>query len=112
METESTIPSRPCQVGYGKTGRSGPGNRNAVNHGVHAYKAMLNGDGLDEDAVIHVLREKEWELVTTLDSTVLPSSFVLPSFLNECNGNYIEREGCDRCFRNLPLSSATQAPFC
>jgi hypothetical protein len=36
-----------------------PGNKNALVHGLHSYKAMLNGDGLDQrTSLFKALREK------------------------------------------------------
>jgi hypothetical protein len=59
----------------GKPGRSGPpGNKNAIRHGLHAYKAMLNGDGLDErTSLFKALREKEQELITALGGDPSPA---------------------------------------
>ena len=50
-----------------------PGNRKALKHGLYAYKAMLNGDGLDErTSLFKALREKEQELVTALGGDPSP----------------------------------------
>ena len=61
METELTT-----QVSKGRRGQGGgapPGNKNAVKHGLHTYKAMLNGNGLDErTSLFKAMREKEQEL--------------------------------------------------
>jgi hypothetical protein len=43
------------------------GNKFAVKHGLYSYRAMLNGDGLDErTSLFKALREKEQELVKAL----------------------------------------------
>src|SRR5262245_47762569 len=40
-----------------------PGNKKAIKHGLYSYRAMLNGDGLDErTSLFKALREKEQEL--------------------------------------------------
>ena len=50
-----------------------PGNKKAVKHGLYAYKAMLNGNGLDErTSLFKALREKEQELVTALGGDPSP----------------------------------------
>ena len=50
-----------------------PGNRYALKHGLHTYKAMLNGNGLDErTSLFKALREKEQELVTALGGDPSP----------------------------------------
>jgi len=46
---------------------------NALKHGLHAYKAMLNGNGLDErSSLFRALRSKEQELVTALGGDPSP----------------------------------------
>jgi hypothetical protein len=72
METGSTIPvSKSRRLGLG--GGAPPGNRNAVKHGLHSYKAMLNGNGLDErTSLFKALREKAQELVKALGGDPSP----------------------------------------
>lgn len=49
------------------------GNKNAVKHNLYTYKAMLNGDGLDErTSLFKALREKEQELVSALGGDPSP----------------------------------------
>ncbi|MGB7946153.1 MAG: hypothetical protein WCH75_00595 [Candidatus Binatia bacterium] len=55
----------------GKPARSGPpGNKNSLQHGLYAYKAMLDGNGLDEKTslfkALRYLRDKEQEFVSAL----------------------------------------------
>src|SRR5262245_31877051 len=55
-----------------------PGNKKAVKHGLHSYKAMLNGDGLDErTSLFKALREKEQELVTALGGDPSPQEHAI-----------------------------------
>ena len=57
----------------GQGGGAPPGNKNALKHGLHAYKAMLNGNGLDErSSLFRALRSKEQELVTALGGDPSP----------------------------------------
>ena len=50
-----------------------PGNKKAIKHGLHSYRAMLNGDGLDErTSLFKALREKEQELVKSLGGDPSP----------------------------------------
>src|ERR1700756_4758018 len=50
-----------------------PGNQKAGKQGLHPYKAMLNGKGLDErTSLFKALREKEPELVTALGGEPSP----------------------------------------
>ena len=43
-----------------------PGNKNALKHGLHAFKPMLDGDGLDQrSSLFRALRAKENELITS-----------------------------------------------
>jgi hypothetical protein len=58
-------------------GRNAPGgpprNKKALVHGFYSYKAMLNGDGLDErTSLFKALREKEQELVKALGGDPSP----------------------------------------
>jgi hypothetical protein len=49
------------------------GNRNAVKHGLYVYKAMLNGNGLDErTSLFKALREKEQELIDAVGGDPSP----------------------------------------
>src|SRR3990170_131991 len=62
----------------GKAGGAPPGNRNAVKHCLHTYKAMLNGPGLDErTSLFKASREKEQELVTALGGDPSPQEQVI-----------------------------------
>ena len=67
METESTTE-------VSKRGGGAPkGNRNAVKHNLYSYKAMLDGNGIDErTSLFKALREKEKELVTALGGDPSP----------------------------------------
>jgi len=58
----------------GKPARSGPpGNKNSLQHGLYAYKAMLDGNGLDEKtSLFKVLRDKEQEFVSALGGDPSP----------------------------------------
>ena len=58
-------------------GRNAPGgpphNKKALKHGLYAYQAMLNGNGLDErTSLFKALREKEQELVSALGGDPSP----------------------------------------
>jgi uncharacterized protein YjcR len=58
MEADSTPEVSKSRRGQG--GGAPPGNKNAVKHGIHSYKAMLNGNGLDErTSLFKAHREKE-----------------------------------------------------
>jgi hypothetical protein len=71
METESNTQVSKSRRGYG--GGAPQGNKNALKHGLHTYKAMLNGNGLDErTSLFKALREKEQELVTALGGDPSP----------------------------------------
>ena len=72
VSTECPEPAR--KKGRGQRARSGPpGNKNAVKHGFHAYKAMLDGKGLDQrSSLFKALREKEQELVSALGGDPSP----------------------------------------
>jgi hypothetical protein len=49
------------------------GNKNALRHGLHHYKAMLDGDGLDQRSGLYrALREKEQEIITALGGDPSP----------------------------------------
>ena len=67
-------PQPKKKIGHGQRGRSGPpGNKNAVKHGLYTYKAMLNGNGLDERTSLYkALREKEQELADALGGDPSP----------------------------------------
>jgi hypothetical protein len=59
--------------GINNAGGPPKGNQNAVKHGLYTYKAMLNGNGLDErTSLFKALREKEQELVTALGGDPSP----------------------------------------
>ena len=71
MKNELTIQESKTRRGYG--GGAPPGNKNAVKHNLYTYKAMLNGDGLDErTSLFKALREKEQELVKALGGDPSP----------------------------------------
>jgi hypothetical protein len=71
METQPTTQVSQSRRGQGAGAPSG--NRNAVKHGLHTYKAMLNGNGLDErTSLFKALREKEQELVSALGGDPSP----------------------------------------
>ena len=71
-------PIEPTQLKRaGRNGNVAPpaprGNKYAVKHGLYTYKAMLNGNGLDErTSLFKALREKEQELVTALGGDPSP----------------------------------------
>jgi len=67
-------PQPARKVGRGKPARSGPpGNKNAVKHNLYTYKAMLDGDGLDErSSLFKALRLKEQEISTALGGDPSP----------------------------------------
>jgi hypothetical protein len=57
----------------GKAAGAPKGNKNRLTHGLHTYKAMLNGNGLDErTSLFKALREKEQELVKALGGDPSP----------------------------------------
>lgn len=56
------------------------GNKNALKHGFWTYKAMLNGDGLDErTSLFRALREKENELIASLGGDPSPQELIIIS---------------------------------
>jgi hypothetical protein len=62
----------------GEAGGAPAGNRNAVKHGLHSYKAMIDGKGLDErTSLFKALREKEQELVSALGGDPSPQEQVI-----------------------------------
>jgi len=69
-DSDQAVPERP----HGKRARGGPpGNKHALVHGLHSYKAMLDGDGLDQrTSLFKALREKEQELVIALGGDPSP----------------------------------------
>jgi hypothetical protein len=71
METDSTTQVSKSRRGQG--GGAPQDNKNALKHGLHTYKTMLNGNGLDErTSLFKALREKEQELVKALGSDPSP----------------------------------------
>ena len=62
------------RTGKGTFARGGPaGNKKALKHGFYTYKAMLNGNGLDErSSLFKAMREKEMELITALGGDTSP----------------------------------------
>jgi len=58
----------------GTFARGGPaGNQKALKHGFYTYKAMLNGDGLDQrSSLFKAMRDKELELITALGGDPSP----------------------------------------
>jgi hypothetical protein len=72
---EATASLEPAKKPTGGRNAPGgpPGNKKALKHGLYTYKAMLNGDGLDErTSLFKALREKEQELVTALGGDPSP----------------------------------------
>ena len=65
----------------GKKGRSGPpGNKNAMEHGLHHYKRLLSGDGLKRStALYHALAAKEQELIASLGGDPSPQEHAIIS---------------------------------
>jgi len=54
------------------------GNKNAVKHGLHSYKAMLNGEGLDErSSLFRALRLKEQEIIKALGGDPSPQEHAI-----------------------------------
>ena len=75
METELQATLEPPKKRIsGRNAPGGPpGNTKALKHGLYAYKAMLNGNGLDErTSLFKALREKEQELVMALGGDPSP----------------------------------------
>jgi hypothetical protein len=67
---ESTEIAKPKQV---RAGGAPKGSTNHVTHGLYMYKAMLNGNGLDErTSLFKAVREKEQELVRALGGDPSP----------------------------------------
>ena len=62
-----------------KQGSGAPiGNKNRLIHGLNSYRAMLNGDGLDQRTSLYrALAEKELELVTALGGDPSPQERVI-----------------------------------
>ena len=55
-----------------------PGNKKALKHGLYSYRAMLNGDGLDErTSLFKALREKEQEFSVALGGDPSPQQQVI-----------------------------------
>jgi hypothetical protein len=79
--TMSTTDSQTTQKKswHGKPGRSGPpGNKNALKHGLHSFRAMLNGDGLDQRTSLYrALMEKEQEFIRALGGDPSPQERVI-----------------------------------
>jgi hypothetical protein len=63
----------------GKPGRSGPPhNKNSVRHGLYVYRALLQGDGLDQRTSLYkALREKEQDLIMALGGDPSPQERAL-----------------------------------
>jgi hypothetical protein len=74
IAVSTECPGSTKKVGHGKPGRSGPpGNKNALKHGLYAYKAMIDGDGIDQrTSLFRALREKEQELIDALGGDPSP----------------------------------------
>jgi hypothetical protein len=78
MTAENEATQEPTQ--HKRGGRNGnvappapKGNKFAIKHGLYSYRAMLNGDGLDErTSLFKALREKEQELVKALGGDPSP----------------------------------------
>jgi len=91
-----TKSKRPC----GKPARSGPpGNKNAVKHGLHTYRAMLNGDGLDErSSLFRALREKQQELTRALGGDPSPQE---QAIIGDCIKNMLYISSLDTYLMSL-----------
>src|ERR671914_345201 len=75
---ETSVTTDRSKNRNGKAGGAPPGNRNAVKHGLHSYKAMIDGKGLDErTSLFKALREKEQELVSALGGEPSPQEQVI-----------------------------------
>ena len=67
MKTDNDATANANSNGQPHAGGAPRGNKNAVKHGFYVYKAMLNGNGLDErTSLFRAMREKERELVQAL----------------------------------------------
>jgi hypothetical protein len=67
MYTTNNDSTETTSTGLRKGVGAPKGSRNHVTHGLYMYKAMLNGNGLDErTSLFKALREKEQELVKAL----------------------------------------------
>jgi hypothetical protein len=83
----------------GNVGGAPPGNKNAVKHGLHAYRAMLNGDGLDErSSLFRALRSKEQELVTALGGDPSPQE---QTIIGDCIKNMLYVASLDNYLMSL-----------
>src|SRR5215510_8741438 len=73
MEATTSLEPARDRLGRKKAAGGPPGNKKAVKHGMYSYKAMLDGNGLDErTSLFKALREKEQELVLALGGDPSP----------------------------------------
>ena len=74
--TESIESAQAPKRGHAPGGPTG--NKKALKHGLYSYRAMLNGDGLDErTSLFKALREKEQELVRALGGDPSPQELAI-----------------------------------
>jgi hypothetical protein len=75
METVNNEPTEIVETKPRNAGGAPKGSKNHFKHGLHTYKALLNGKGLDErTSLFKALREKELELVTALGGDPSPQA--------------------------------------
>lgn len=80
-------------------GGAPPRNHNAIKHGLHAYKAMLDGNGLDEHtSLFKALREKEAKLATALGGDPSPQEQAL---IGDCIKNMLYIASLDNYLMGL-----------
>jgi hypothetical protein len=88
VNTTSTKPA--------KAGGPPKGSHNALSHGLYYYKAVLDGDGLDErSSLFRALRMKEQELIAALggdpspqERTIISDSVKVMLYVSSCD-NYL-----------------------
>jgi hypothetical protein len=73
MNGDDATNNESTEVKPRNAGGAPKGSKNHLVHGFYTYKAMLNGNGLDErTSLFKALREKEKELVTALGGDPSP----------------------------------------
>src|SRR4030095_12267104 len=73
MDTTNNESNEITKPGPRNAGGAPKGSKNHLKHGLYTYKAMLNGNGLDErTSLFKALREKEQELVKALGGDPSP----------------------------------------
>jgi hypothetical protein len=78
MEAESTSQAGSDNGKSSRAPGAPKGNKNHFKHGLHTYKAMLNGKGLDErTSLFKALREKEQELISALGGDPSPQELCI-----------------------------------